>query len=87
MLLAIFIVAVTIMAVAIIPETMTSQHLIGLLGGLIGSIVGMLGAALGLKGSIMADSRSSRQVTYFQVKKTLGRLEIGLPICCSSAVT
>jgi len=69
MLLAIFIVAVTIMAVAIIPETMTSQHLIGLLGGLIGSIVGMLGAALGLKGGIMADSKSSRQVTYFPSKK------------------
>ena len=69
MLLAIFILAVTIMAVAIIPETMTSQQIIGLLGGLIGSIVGMLGAALGLKGAIMADGKSSRQVTYFPSQK------------------
>ena len=65
MLLAVFILAVTIMAVAIIPASMTSQQLIGLLGGLIGSIVGMLGAALGLKGAIMADGKSSRQITYF----------------------
>ena len=69
MLLAIFILAVTIVAVAMIPSSMTSQHLVGLLGGLIGSIVGMLGAAFGIKGSIMADGRSSRQVTYFPSKK------------------
>ena len=69
MLLAIFMLALTIMAVAMIPASMTSQQLIGLLGGLIGSIVGMLGAALGLKGSIMADGRSSRQVTYFPSQK------------------
>jgi DNA-binding transcriptional ArsR family regulator len=69
MLLAIFIFTVTLMAVATIPAGMTSQQLIGLLGGLIGSIVGMLGAALGLKGAIMADGRSSRRVTYFPSKK------------------
>ncbi|MDH5713089.1 MAG: winged helix-turn-helix domain-containing protein [Candidatus Bathyarchaeota archaeon] len=69
MLLAIFTFAVTIMAVAVIPESMTSQQLIGLLGGLIGSIVGMLGATLGLKGAIMADGKSSRHVTYFPSRK------------------
>jgi DNA-binding transcriptional ArsR family regulator len=68
-LLAIFIFVVTIMAVGMIPASMTSQQLIGLLGGLIGSIVGMLGAAFGLKGAIMADGRSSRRVTYFPSKK------------------
>lgn len=69
MLLAIFILAVTIAAVAMIPASMTFQQLVGLLGGLIGSIVGMLGAALGLKGAIMADGRSGRRVTYFPSKK------------------
>ncbi len=69
MLLAIFVFTVTILAVATIPSSMTSQQLIGLLGGLIGSIVGMLGAAFGLKGAIMADGRSSRRVTYFPSKK------------------
>ena len=69
MVLAIFMLALTILAVAMIPASMTSQQLIGLLGGLIGSIVGVLGAALGLKGSIMADGRSSRRVTYFPSQK------------------
>ena len=69
MVLAIFMLALTILAVAMIPESIGSQQLIGLLGGLIGSIVGVLGAALGLKGSIMADGRSSRRVTYFPSQK------------------
>lgn len=69
MFFGVFIVAVTIMAVAIIPDDVTSQQLVGLLGGLIGALVGMLGAALGLRGAIMTDSKSSRQVTYFPSQK------------------
>jgi len=68
-LLAVFMLAVTIMAAAMIHESMTSQQLIGLLVGLIGSFVGMLGAALGLKRSIIADGKSSRRVTYFPSQK------------------
>jgi len=69
MFLGIFMIAVTIMAVAIIPDSMTYQQLVGLLSGLIGALVGMLGAALGLRGAIMTDSRSSRQVAYFPSQK------------------
>jgi len=69
MLLGVFTLAVAIVAVAIIPEGTTFQKLAGLLGGLIGSIIGLLGAAVGIKGSIMADSRSSLRVTYFPSQK------------------
>lgn len=69
MLLSIFMLSVTIMAVAIIPAGMTSQQLIGLLVGLIGSIVGMLGAAFGLRGAIVADGKSGHQITYFPSQK------------------
>jgi len=68
-LLAVFILAVTVMAVSLIPGDMTSMQLVGLLGGLIGSIVGISGAALGLKGAIMADGKSSRELTYFPSQK------------------
>jgi len=68
--IGVFIIAVAIMAVAIIPDGMSSQQLVGLLGGLIGALVGMLGAALGLRGAIMADGKSSRQVTYFPSQKS-----------------
>jgi len=68
-LLAIFIVALTIVSIAMIPESMTSQGLIGLVGGLIGSLVGMLSAGWGLKRAIMADSKSIRQVAYFPSQK------------------
>jgi len=67
--LGIFILAVTIMAIAVISDGITSLKLIGLLGGLIGSVVGMLGAAFGLKGAIMADSKSNLPVTYFSSQK------------------
>lgn len=70
MFLGVFIVAATIMAVAMIPGNVTSQELIGLLGGLGGALVGMLGAALGLRGAIMIDSKSSRGVTYFPSQKS-----------------
>jgi len=69
MLLAFFIFAVTASVVAVLPETLTSQQLIGLVGGILGAIVGMLGAALGLRGSIMADGRSSRPMTFFPSQK------------------
>jgi len=68
-LLSTFMFAVTIMALTITPLNMTSQQLIGLLGGLIGSIVGMLGASLGLKAAITADAKSSFQITYFPSRK------------------
>jgi hypothetical protein len=69
MLLGVFIIAATIIAFAMTPENMTSQQLVGLLGGLIGALVGMLGAALGLRGAMMIDSKSRRQVTYFPSQK------------------
>jgi len=69
MLLSIFMFAVTIVALTIIPASMTTQQLIGLLGGLMGSILGMLGASLGLKAAITADANSSRQITYFPSQK------------------
>lgn len=68
-LLAVFVLAVTIMAVSLVPSDMTSMQIVGLLGGLIGSIVGISGAALGLKGAIMADGKSSRELTYFPSQK------------------
>jgi len=68
--LGVFVIATAIMAVAIIPGDMTSQQLVGLLGGLIGALVGMLGAALGIRGAVMTDSKSSREVTYFPSQKS-----------------
>lgn len=40
-----------------------------LIGGFIGSIIGALGAIFGLGGTIIADSRSRRHITYFPSQK------------------
>lgn len=69
MFIGIFTLAVAIVVVGMIPDSMTFQQSVGLLGGLIGALVGMLGAALGLRGAIITDSKSSRQVTYFPSQK------------------
>jgi len=67
----IFTLAITTTALAIILGSVTFPSIVGILFGLIGTIIGMLGAAFGLRGAIMADSKSSRQVTYFPGQKDL----------------
>ena len=69
--LGIFTLAITITTLAIIPGSMTFPSIMGILFGLIGTIIGTLGAAFGLGGTIMADSKSSRQITYFPSQKDL----------------
>lgn len=69
MFFGIFILTLSILTFASIPNGMTSQMLIGVLGGIIGSIIGVLGATLGLKGTIMADSISTNPITYFPSPK------------------